>query len=988
MLRDRIKPFSVEKTWGEDLDPRHVLAVTGRAAFVEPLAYADAAGRVYATRLAVDYAEVKRRLDDLEARGVKAMRAVMVEMRDFLAGKVTRGADLSRVIRGLDFSGRVRGDLRRAVRELLRRAWDMGGRDARREMVAGRRGVRGLSDEEGVWRTIRGRKVLIRKGESPTDAVKRDIAEQGKSGAGNGSAGTRKDSAGKTVTVYHGTTADAVKSIKREGVRGPAYVTQSKDLAETYMQRNRSGKQRTALITLSMTKEQFATFKKGFGSEFYSEKAIPASWISDVKMFAAAVTAYAVVLVADQKQNHSEFIAAFDSSFSPIEALRWLDDKAFWITGVTGDKVLNDAKQVLIQGLKTGKGAREMVDALAELFEPYVGKVPGVRAEVVDPYRLETIARTNATDAYNHGRLTEMLDPEVAAGLVGIRYSAVMDERTCFAKGTKVQTLSGLRVIETLRPGDEVISGAGWSRRVRCLKIAFAKDWRNVRFSDGTEIDATATHPVWAIRPEGDRWLELRQLARGDEVGTINLSALRSSVPDVCSEEKEVLLVGLSSGEQGRLLSRAQLPVLRERVQSEENLRRAIRNERAAMLGTVREELQTAGNAAGVHDIHVRGMPQAVLGATVNHSQGWHSPSLLTRMQEASPATSMRDLREGVRDRSGAPSEVLLGLLLPTLGSGDKAGGDGSVAARGARDTVSAGGAARQVFAGLLDRREVGDRGEWRLLAPQSSYGNREVEEASDCGCGASTGDNFSGQERRAVADRSPRGPDHGVRPEPTGKLFVISSEAQPGWRICYDIEVDGDHSYLVGEAGIIAHNTEVCRFLDGKVFHPGDADLEELIPPNHFSCRSIIVPIIAGERFDESEFITDEQVGRAKALADQKFLVAEGAWRAYREAANDEEPAPTRDELAEAEVNAYDQRRREERAEQARALDAISAALATSVGEVGKGLAALAERPVEAKVEVKVEQPATPVPRQRTTTMDIERTGDGKFRVRRVEEE
>ena len=88
----------------------------------------------------------------------------------------------------------------------------------------------------------------------------------------------------------------------------------------------------------------------------------------------------------------------------------------------------------------------------------------------------------------------------------------------------------------------------------------------------------------------------------------------------------------------------------------------------------------------------------------------------------------------------------------------------------------------------------------------------------------------------------------------------------------------------------MIAHNTQVCLFLGkmndgrGALFRPRDADLEELVPPNHFNCRSLIVPVVAGQAVSESEFITDEQVGRAKALADARFLTARGAWLAYAE--------------------------------------------------------------------------------------------------------
>ena len=123
--------------------------------------------------------------------------------------------------------------------------------------------------------------------------------------------------------------------------------------------------------------------------------------------------------------------AGTDSSFTPREALRWLAEKAFWITGITGDKLLNDVRGVILQSMKTGRPLGETIIALAEVFAPYIGDEDAIGDErQTEPYRLETIVRTNTTDAYNHGRLTAFVDPKLLPFLKGIRYSAVLDERT------------------------------------------------------------------------------------------------------------------------------------------------------------------------------------------------------------------------------------------------------------------------------------------------------------------------------------------------------------------------------------------------------------------------------------------------------------------------------------------------------------------------------------------------------------------------------
>ena len=117
-----------------------------------------------------------------------------------------------------------------------------------------------------------------------------------------------------------------------------------------------------------------------------------------------------------------------DSSFTPKAATKWLADQAFWATDVLSDDLLGAAQRILVNGMKTGTSTSEMMRLLWEAFVPYLGSSVG--EEVVSASRLETIVRTNTTSAYNHGRLTEALDPALAAFTDGVRYSAILDSRT------------------------------------------------------------------------------------------------------------------------------------------------------------------------------------------------------------------------------------------------------------------------------------------------------------------------------------------------------------------------------------------------------------------------------------------------------------------------------------------------------------------------------------------------------------------------------
>jgi SPP1 gp7 family putative phage head morphogenesis protein len=120
-----------------------------------------------------------------------------------------------------------------------------------------------------------------------------------------------------------------------------------------------------------------------------------------------------------------------DPMFAPIEALRYLDQKTIWITGVLRDKITADAKLIILNAIKFGESLTATVQKLDELFVQYIGDEQVLQdGEALNPYRLETIIRTNSTEAYNQGRLIQARDPEFDGLIKYMEYSAIIDSRT------------------------------------------------------------------------------------------------------------------------------------------------------------------------------------------------------------------------------------------------------------------------------------------------------------------------------------------------------------------------------------------------------------------------------------------------------------------------------------------------------------------------------------------------------------------------------
>jgi SPP1 gp7 family putative phage head morphogenesis protein len=67
------------------------------------------------------------------------------------------------------------------------------------------------------------------------------------------------------------------------------------------------------------------------------------------------------------------------------------------------------------------------------------------------------------------------------------------------------------------------------------------------------------------------------------------------------------------------------------------------------------------------------------------------------------------------------------------------------------------------------------------------------------------------------------------------------------------------------------SRTTAVCRKLDGRFIAKGDPDLARLSPPNHFNCRSLLVPVTIID--DPGEPISPSEKGRIFELAGKGFV-------------------------------------------------------------------------------------------------------------------
>lgn len=130
-------------------------------------------------------------------------------------------------------------------------------------------------------------------------------------------------------------------------------------------------------------------------------------------------------------RDHSYQVKLDPTGLPPEKALEFFERKAILWGADIRQPLLGEVKNILFDGIKQGTPLRELMTRIRDAYLPWLGDPDQAIDEIMlTPYRLETLVRTNITEALNEGRKAQFQSAVDDGFVIGLQYSAIMDART------------------------------------------------------------------------------------------------------------------------------------------------------------------------------------------------------------------------------------------------------------------------------------------------------------------------------------------------------------------------------------------------------------------------------------------------------------------------------------------------------------------------------------------------------------------------------
>lgn len=231
------------------------------------------------------------------------------------------------------------------------------------------------------------------------------------------------------------------------------------------------------------------------------------------------------------------------------EILDYYTQKAFYIAGVEKEEILKQAKAALLASLKKGDSVDAAMFNLGNVFDEYIktGELND-KGELTTAHRLETIVRTNYSEAFNRGIRDFVDDNDITDFVPYLEWSAILDDRVrethaemdgkifreddpdiegippagfqcrCFPYDVHITTSKGKQWIRKIKVGDLVWTHKGRYRKVTKVHSRIYKgDLIEIKYGSYHKVSMTPEHPVYIWRKG---WVEAKNVKYRDKIKT------------------------------------------------------------------------------------------------------------------------------------------------------------------------------------------------------------------------------------------------------------------------------------------------------------------------------------------------------------------------------------------------------------------------------------------------------------------------------------
>jgi SPP1 gp7 family putative phage head morphogenesis protein len=176
---------------------------------------------------------------------------------------------------------------------------------------------------------------------------------------------------------------------------------------------------------------------------------------------------------------------------TPSEVLDFWKKKSYFMTQMERDNIWKLIKPVIFDTIKTGGTIKEFIQEADKRMEQYFYKGEIEDAEKYTGARLETIIRTNTSEAYNYGLRQYFEDPALDGFVEAYQYSAILDDRV----RPNHAALDGLVFSVTNPAIDRIIPPNGYNCRCLLVPVVQGEKWEESTLPANWKPDAGFDKP-------------------------------------------------------------------------------------------------------------------------------------------------------------------------------------------------------------------------------------------------------------------------------------------------------------------------------------------------------------------------------------------------------------------------------------------------------------------------------------------------------------